>query len=293
MNKFSIINKLTIISILAIFSFTISLVIYFDNYLKDTYFNEANKKIELFFTTLVNDAIKTEENLKSGISFVESDENFLASLDLINSYQNKKNYNAILLDEEKKILVTKLLDKVKLSFNDGMVVYDKNQELVAYIIKEDNKFILNFVSFEEGKPFLYFKDEFSVEYTKKELDNSEIPYLHSNLNKSNLVNNSKLITYHTNNKDNLIIKSHLNLADSNNESIAYMEMFKELNKEFFSPISQSKEMDVKIRNLSNDKNKYSASLSDLNLLQNISIEEEPQPAQPGTRTPLVSPSASL
>lgn len=274
MNKFSIINKLTIITILGIFSLTVSLGIYFDNYLKDTYFKEAKKKIEFFFTTLVNDAIKMEENLKSGISFVESDENFLASVDLINSYQNKKNYNSILLDEEKKTLVLKLLDKVKLSFNDGMIIYDKNQELIAYIIKKDDKFILNFVSFEDEEPFLYFKDEFSNNYIKKELKDSDISYLHSNLNKSALINNFKLITYHINDRDNLIIKSHLNLADNNNESIAYVEMFKELDKDFFSPSSQSKEITVETNKLPNNKNKQFTNLSDINLLQNINIEQD-------------------
>lgn len=274
MNNFSIINKLTIIVISTIFSLTLSLGIYFDNYLKDAYFKEAKKKIELFFATLVNNAIKTEENLKSGISFVESDENFLASIDLINSYQNKKSYNSILLDEEKKILALKLLDKVKLSFNDGMVVYDKNQELIAYIIKENNKYTLNFVSFEEEQPFIYSKDEFGNEYIKKELKNSLIPYLHSNLSKSNLINNFKLITYHTNYKDNLIIKSHLNLTDNKNESIAYIEMFKELDKEFFLPNTQEKEINIEIKNLQDNKNKQFTNLSDINLLQNIKIEQD-------------------
>ena len=38
-----------------------------------------------------------------------------------------------------------------------MVVYDKNQELIAYIIKENNKYTLNFVSFEEEQPLFILK----------------------------------------------------------------------------------------------------------------------------------------
>ena len=274
MNRLNIINKLSIIIILSILSLAILLGVYFDNYLKETYFKDARNKIELFFTTIVKNASKTEEDLKSGISFVQSDEKFLASVELINSYQYKKNYNSILLDEEKKILVSKLFDKVKLSFNDGMVVYDKNQELIAYIIKKNDKFILNFVSFENEQPFLYSKEDSSDIFEKKELIKSEMSYLHSNLNKSNLVNNSKLITYHINDKDHLVIKSHLNLTDENGEPIAYIEMFKELNKEFFSPISQTKEITLNIKNLSNISNEPFYTLSDENLLKNLNIQQD-------------------
>ena len=112
MIKPNITNKLEIIIIGGIISLAICLGIYFDNYLKEIYFKDAQKKIEHAFSRLIFEVQKIENNLKSGISFVQNDEGFIASIYLVNSYQNKENYNEILLDEEKKLIALKLLDKV-------------------------------------------------------------------------------------------------------------------------------------------------------------------------------------
>ena len=48
MNRLNIINKLSVIIILSILSLAILLGVYFDNYLKETYFKDARNKIELF-----------------------------------------------------------------------------------------------------------------------------------------------------------------------------------------------------------------------------------------------------
>ncbi len=274
MNKLTIINKLALLVILGILSLALSLGVYFDSYLKNSYFKEAKKKIEMFFSTLIDDVRKVEVNLKSGISFVQTDENFLASVDLVNSYQNKENYNHILLDEEKKILVAKLLDKVKLSFNDGITIYDKNQELIAYVLKHDEEYIQSFVSFDKGLPFLYQKNESSNNFSQQKIDNLVVSYKHINAYRINKFGNSKLITYHFNNNGNLVIKSHLNITDENQNIIAYVEMSKELNRTFLDSISLTKEIDIKVENISNSKvNIENYSLSDTNLLKQLSIKQ--------------------
>ncbi len=142
--KLNITNKLAIIIIGGIISLAVCLGIYFDNYLRETYFKEAKKKIEHSFSRLISEVQKIENNLKYGISFVQNDEGFIASIDLVNSYQNKENYNEILLDEEKKLIASKLLDKVKLSLNDEIVLYDKNEEFIASASKQNDKYVLNF-----------------------------------------------------------------------------------------------------------------------------------------------------
>lgn len=274
MIKFSIINKLAIVVILGIFSLAISLGIYFDGYLKDTYFKEAKKKIELFFATLIDDVHKIEENLKSGISFVQTDENFLASVDLVNSYQNKQNYNHILLDEEKKILVSKLLDKVKLSLNDGIIVYDKNQELIAYVLKQDDKYIQNFVSFENTKAILKEKSEDKEDFVNKNIDKLNLSYTHKSLYRSSNIKDLKLITYHFDKDENLTIKSHFNITDENKNIVAYVEMFKKLDKKFFTLLSQSKDINVEIKEEKTKiKNVDGNNLSDINLLKQLSIKQ--------------------
>ena len=136
MTKLNITNKLSIIILGGIFSLAICLGVYFDNYLKETYLKDAKKKIEHSFSRLISEVQKIENNLKSGISFVQYDEAFIASIDLVNTYQNKENYNEFLIDEEKKLIALKLLDKVKLSLNDEIALFDKNDEFIASVEKQ-------------------------------------------------------------------------------------------------------------------------------------------------------------
>lgn len=82
------------------------------------------------------------------------------------------------------------------------------------------------------------------------------------------------LSYHTNNKNNLTIRSHLNLTDENGEPIAYIEMFKELDNEFFSSISQTKDITLEINNSFNKNNEPFYMLSDIDLLKHINIEQD-------------------
>ena len=77
-----------------------------------------------------------------GIGFLKTDEDVMASVELIANYQDKNNYNAALLDEEKKELTNYLLTKVKSSFNENIRLYDKNAELIAYIYKDSSCFLI-------------------------------------------------------------------------------------------------------------------------------------------------------
>ena len=81
MIKLNITNKLASIIVIGIVSFAICLGIYFDSYLKDSYYKEAKNKLENGFSRLILEVQKIESNLKSGISFVQNDEAFIASID--------------------------------------------------------------------------------------------------------------------------------------------------------------------------------------------------------------------
>lgn len=277
MLKLNIINKLATIIVAGIVSFAICLGIYFDYYLKDSYYKEAKKKIEYGFSRLILEVQKIESNLKSGISFVQHDEAFIASIDLVNSYQNKNNYNEILLDEEKKLIASKLLDKVKLSLNDNISLYDKNDELIASVKKENNEYILSFLSYKNGKTLISKKTENEYEYTKKEFSQaSENEFKHikaTQIERENIPLSA--ITYSSLN-DDIYIKSHLNIKDINTKkTLAHIEMAKKLDKNFFNSLSHDINVSIGINSEINNKKSNSNLLSDIKLLENLQIKQTP------------------
>ena len=93
-------SKLSLLVIIGILSAISILGCYFDFFLEETFLEDAKNRILYGFQRLSNDLNTVTEELKEGISFVRTDENFLASVELINDSQDKKHYNAILLDEE-------------------------------------------------------------------------------------------------------------------------------------------------------------------------------------------------
>lgn len=274
MIKPNITNKLEIIIIGGIISLAICLGIYFDNYLKEIYFKDAQKKIEHAFSRLIFEVQKIENNLKSGISFVQNDEGFIASIYLVNSYQNKENYNEILLDEEKKLIALKLLDKVKLSLNDEIVLYDKNDEFIASVNKQNNRYILNFLSFKNSQPVIYSKFEDELEYTIKDSKDSLLGLKHIKNDKTEKnIDSLYTITYNFVN-DNIYIKSHLNIEDySNQNKLAHIEMSKKLDKTFFEALSKDVNTEIRINNKDLDLKSDMQTLSDNKFLENIIINQ--------------------
>lgn len=275
MIKLNITNKLAAITVIGIVAFAICLGIYFDSYLKDTYYKEAKKKIEYGFSRMILEVQKIESNLKSGISFVQNDEAFIASIDLVNSYQDKNNYNEVLLDEEKKLIASKLLDKVKLSLNDDISLYDKNDELIASVKKEKNEYILSFLSYKNGETFIFTKKENEYEYTKKEFSESlQKEFIHT---KATLIEKNNLpfsaITYLSLN-DDIYIKSHLNIKDLNTQkNLAHIEMAKKLDKNFFDSLAHDINVSIAINSKINENKSNTKLLSDIKLLEDLHINQ--------------------
>jgi hypothetical protein len=148
-------NLKTKLSFILVFSsLVLSLIagIYFDHFLRKSFLNTAQERIEYAFSRIQIDLDQVEIDLKKGITFIQDDEMFLASVELINSYQDKMNYDVVLLDEEKKHIADELLERVKLSHNNDIALYDSHEELIAYVTKTPKGYYLTYISYEEGKP---------------------------------------------------------------------------------------------------------------------------------------------
>ena len=196
-------------------------------------------------------------------------------MELINNYQDKQNYNSILLDEEKKEIAKYLLSKVKSSFNEIARLYDKNGDLVVFIYREHAKYILNFISYNNSEKIVYSKYEDESEYKKSTYqDNSLITLKHVDYYMQEELRRGVILTYHYD-KGKIYITSHNSIFEKEhaNKTILHIEMSKLFGTEYFTRISQ--EMDVGIT-LSDDLGyqKKSVELFESVALKDSNIIEE-------------------
>ncbi|MDM5272393.1 EAL domain-containing protein [Sulfurovum sp. zt1-1] len=239
MKNLKLSHSLSLLVLTAIIILVSVLGIYFDTVLKKNYMENTKKRMINGFTRLYNETKQSEEMLKEGISFIKTDKYLVSSIDLVNNYQNKYEYNAALLDEEKKMIVKQLLDRVKLSLNDDIALHDKNEELIAFVQKEKGDYRLNFFSYENGNRVLYSKLESQQTYQKISYK-EDLLLTFNHRSYYNLENTFEgVVTYHYSN-GNLVIKSHQSLFEKDNSQItAHIEMSHIITNSYLSELSNA------------------------------------------------------
>ncbi len=265
--KTSLKNKLSILTVMAVMLSAIALGFYFDIFLKKSSLTNAHTRISHSYQRLANNLKDIEVNLMEGIKFIQSDEQISASIELINNYQDKSNYNSYLIDEEKKLIANLLLSQVKYSFNDDIALYDINNDLIAFVTKDKKGFQLNYITYINAKEKLLKRYEQQQKYTTGNIEQTpNISLRHVNVYDPNAVNRTGLITHHKLG-DKIVIKSHQNITDSiTKKSIGHIEMSRILDKAYFTELSQTLNMEI--------KHSFNSSLEDGALLLNKNIDKQ-------------------
>jgi diguanylate cyclase (GGDEF)-like protein len=246
MKPMNLSDKLSLLIVAGVILSVGVLGLYFDGFLKENYLNSAQKRIQHGFFQLNSDLTNLESELKKGINFVQTDEPFLASIGLVNNYQDKQRYNAILLDEEKKRIAQTLLDKVKFSLNNDIALYDRNEELIAYVFKKPNGFCLNFISYDRGDKMLYRRCENEKTYTEHPYaPHPLIHFRHTSYYTDKAVRNDSFITYHLDG-DTIIIRSHRDIVDAAGNIEAHIEMSHMLGDAYFKKLSDNLGLSVTV-----------------------------------------------
>ena len=227
--------------------------VYFEYFLRENFVKTAHQRIEYAFHRLNLDLGGVEADLKKGIAFIKDDESFLASVELINIYQDKQHYNAILLDEEKKRLAEELLNRVKISLNSDIALYDAHEYLIAYVTKRANGYYLTYMSFENGKPVFYSRYENEYEYVKEPLNSHlDLSSKHISYYKYKDLEHREAVTYHRHQND-LIIKSHQSLfSEGSNQTITHIEMSRTISNPYFKALSSDLGMEIRSQKKSNN-----------------------------------------
>lgn len=236
-NKLSLILLSTLLLVVGILGW------YFEYFLRSNYTTKSQEQIDFAFHRVSTHLKLTEENLKKGVAFIQDDEMMIASLELINTYQDKNNYNTILIDEEKKSIAQQLLDQVKLSFNDSIALYDTNQDLIAYVIKTSKGYRLHFISYENQKLTLYSRLENEDEFYPIPAKFFRlIPYHHTANYKDKNLYSKGVIVYNRENNE-LIVTSHKTLVErTTHRLVAHIEMSNIVGKRYFKELSKDLNM---------------------------------------------------
>lgn len=241
--KASIKTKLSVLVTTTVILVVTILGIYFDNFIKDSYLENARTRIHHGYERLAYNLRNIEHELKEGVAFARSDEKLIASVDLINNYQDKDYYNTYLIDEEKKSIARQLLNRVKLSFNEDIAIYDANDELIAFVTKHNDSYRLGYISYQDGVRNLYGRDEENRYYAANSFQiPKNILVAHK---KDEIPDNNSLLTYQ--NPDNrIVIKVHQDMFNGNNATpIGHIEMSRILDQAYFENFS--KEIDLNIQ----------------------------------------------
>jgi len=220
--------------------------IFIDYFLKNNYLENTKIQMTHGYERLYTDIIDIQNELKKSVEQIRSDKYMISSISLINNYQDKNNYNSILLDEEKKIIADMLLNRVKLSLNDDISIYDKNNELISFVIKDGLRYQMYFISYnKDGKKILYSKSDTQINYKKIDLKEYELmPFKHVPFYDLKDVKENSTITYHIINNE-LYLKSHYTVFQKDSKKPhSHLEISYKIGEQYLKKISNDIKIDV-------------------------------------------------
>jgi|GEM_PF-3984135 len=158
------------------FSISLSLIcagFALDFVLKSLYSNKAWEFTEKSFDNLYQQIKEVEKSLHEHNFLISEDNKIIASINLINAYQDINNYQPLIFDEEKKKIADKLMTYIKPEVSKYSAVYDINGNLLAYAYKDKGLFTLGIVSYKNGKTHYMEKNERANEWRQASLQ----PYI--------------------------------------------------------------------------------------------------------------------
>ena len=223
-----------------------ALGLYFDLFLRANFRDVTAKRMEHGYERLASNLNQMEAALREGGTYAKTDERILASVDLINRYQDKAHYNTFLIDEEKKSLAVAMLDRVKLSMNSDFALYGRDEELIAYATRNGGSYQIGFLSFDKGKAQIFRRQEGFIEFMEGavpawvNVTMKHVPtYAAESLEKGHVITYQQL-------GDRLSIVSHQSVFDPRTgKAVAHLEFARNLDADYFAQFARELDLDLR------------------------------------------------
>ncbi len=236
--KLALRGKLATVLAVAVLLVVVLFGAYFDHIIKAHFRAQASQQIEHAFGRLSSNLASIESSLKKSITFVQTDEKLVASVSLINTYQDKSTYNVFLIDEEKKLIASELLTRVRFGLNDHGAVFDQEGEIIAFVERVQSRYRTGYLSYAGGVARYYSRYEEDTAWTEGPTIQSPFVRQHKDFYGPNQPLTDSVVTYHRVAAD-LLIKSHLHLSRNNGiQLLGHIELGRVLNTEHFEGISK-------------------------------------------------------
>jgi signal transduction histidine kinase len=219
--------------------------VYFDHFIRTSFLEATQRQMDHGFKRLTFDLRTTERELQEATAFLGNDASMIASIQLINNYQDKHNYNTFLIDEEKKRIASELLERAKLSFKNDIALYDQHDELIAYAKREGARYRIGYVSFANGQARFNSRLEGEDEYSP--VANPTVTFLaarHAPLYSLEELKRGSVVTWHRQG-DSLVIRTHHSLFDSaSGNPMAHVELSALLDTAYFARLSRDLDLNL-------------------------------------------------
>ena len=236
--KIGLTTKLTALVIAAVLLVALVLGAYFDGVILSNFNRHAREQVDHGFQRLLFALSGVEKLLRDGIASVQANEQLLASVDLINGYQNKQNYNAFLIDEEKKAVANELLKRVNISGNHEATLYDQNGELVAHVSAVGDQEVRTYLSFAGGAPVLMRADRPDGAYVPAQTTDAGLTLAHKDYYGPDQPLQDSIVTYQRQGAA-MAIKAHRHLIRSESpRARGHIEMTRVLGRAYFEELSR-------------------------------------------------------
>ncbi len=236
--QLSLTSKFTLLFTAGVVFVVAVLGLYFDHFIRTSFWEATHLQMNHGFKRLSFNLQTTERELQEATEFIKKDPLMIASIQLINNYQDKNNYNVFLIDEEKKRIAGELLTRVKLSFKSDIALYDQHDELIAYVKREDKSYRIGYMSFARG-PQVNSRREDEVEYDQSNVAPARLLALqHPAFYSPEEIKGGSIVTWHRQG-DSVVIKSHRSLFDPvTGKQIAHVEFSDVLDPAYFERLSR-------------------------------------------------------
>jgi diguanylate cyclase (GGDEF)-like protein len=238
-------TKLALLVTTAMMVAMVALGVYFDVFLRESFLDATRVRMQHAYQRLAYNLNSIEVELKEGAAFAAKDEQLIASVELINRYQDKTRYSIALIDEEKKMLALELLARVKLSLHSDMALYDQDEELIAFANLQAGAYQVGYVSFVQGAPQIMVRQESEREYQAGALPTDGNISAHHVAHIQAEKSLPDGVTTYLQRGDTLVIKSHQSVVDTEGgRRMAHLELSHMLDSAYFAQFSKDTDIEL-------------------------------------------------
>lgn len=211
-----------------------------DYLLANLYGEKAEHEAEHAYELIYNEIKSVEKNTADQSQIIAMDSDVVDVVSLVNRYQDIKNYQPLIFDNEKKKLSVFLSKKINSYHNAKAAVYNNNGELIAFSIRHDLDTISGITTYDKAGVVYLSKGMKSKAWKSVSLS-SQIPSkISMHTNWDTFVSRSGRIDYFSN-KNNFTVESMRSIQrespDGTSEPIGFIKITVVFDRHYIKKLS--------------------------------------------------------